>query len=103
MDNFNFVIEKVIAGDYATKVEFVPRKVDKEKWEAYRNAEHQCFLEFHTDLRTAFEGEVGRKLSDKVWATIFHELWEEGHASGYHEVCNYAVTIADIVKAVIEG
>ena len=86
---------------YECKSPYVTHMVDPVAWQKYCDEEVALDKQFRSDLKVAFETELGRTLTEDAWNAIFLFVWEEGHAAGLEEVCRYASELQDIVKVVL--
>lgn len=83
--------EKCRDGDYEVRLPF--GKPGSPEREAHRVAYRELSTAFHTDLR-AYVVSLGvpEKYADKVASYAY----DEGHSGGYTEVCNAALSVAEI-------
>jgi hypothetical protein len=99
--------------DYESKLSYPPfrrdnverekmREADRNMYEAYQKDENRLRGIFMTDLRDFVEGVVGKKLTDEQFGAISSKAWEDGHASGYHEILLIALELADLAKILME-
>lgn len=115
--NYTELSDKIKNDDYDSKLPFPPfrpirreheeadkserekhRESDRAMKDAWHQDEQRLKMVFKADLKKYAESELGKPITDEQFDAIFHQAWEDGHSSGYHEVLIYADNIIEVVK-----
>lgn len=87
--------DKARNGDYVSSMPMpsTSRKLDKTSWQTYDDDKARLIKQFEQDLAEEF-GVTGNPKAD----LLFGKAWEQGHGSGFAEVCLVYADLVDLIR-----
>lgn len=85
----------------AVRALIYPSARDPEARLAYREKVNDIRGDFAKDLAEEYLPDVADNYSEQIPKAVFAKAWEQGHASGFSDVENHYIDLADLVNLVI--